>query len=199
MMGSAYFTTEATRLGRKYFNGGRMTQSAIDAIFANLGSLVSADTATVHDSTIKKPAAGLSPTSWDSPTAQHDPLTRELLLLVNKGRNDLGAAAMGSILTSLSTGLVLPPVNTAAPVVSATSLSVAAAGVASVTNGTWTNAPTSYQYQWLRNTAPIAGQTGQTHALTAADETFNLSCRVTALNADGSAFVSSNSIGPVTA
>lgn len=92
-----------------------------------------------------------------------------------------------------------PPANTAAPVASATSLSVGAAGVASVTNGTWTHSPTSYTYQWMRGGTAIAGATTNSHTLVAADEGFNLSCNVTAVNAAGSSTVASNSIGPVTA
>lgn len=193
MMESTYFTSEATQLGRKSVDGGGMTQSQVDAIYGNLGSAVTADAANTHDVTITTPAAGLSPSFWP------DDLTRDLLLLVNKGRNDLGAAAMGSILTSLSTASIFPPVNTAAPVVSSASLSVAADSAATATVGTWTNAPTSYTYQWLRNTAPIAGQTAQTHLLVAADIGFNLSCMVTAHNADGTGNATSNAIGPVTA
>jgi hypothetical protein len=92
-----------------------------------------------------------------------------------------------------------PPVSSAAPVASSTSLSVAAAGVASVTNGTWTNAPSSFTYQWLRAGAPIFGSNSSTHTLVAADETFNLSCMVTAANAVGYAQATSNAIGPITA
>jgi hypothetical protein len=91
------------------------------------------------------------------------------------------------------------PVNTAAPVASATSLSVAAAGVASVTTGTWTNSPTSYTYQWLRAGVAIAGATTNSHALVAADVGASLTCQVTAVNAAGQTSVASNAIGPITA
>jgi hypothetical protein len=91
------------------------------------------------------------------------------------------------------------PVNTAAPVVSATSLSVAGAGVASCTTGTWTNTPTSYTYQWLRAGVAIAGATTNSHTLVAADVGATLTCQVTAINAAGQTSVASNAIGPITA
>lgn len=193
MMSSSDFQGKATRLGQKYSHGGIMTPAAIDAIFSSLGSAVSADTATTHDVTITTPAGTLSPSSWP------DGLTRELELLINRGRNDLGAAAMGAILTNLAAAILFPPANTAAPVASATSLSVAGAGVASVTNGTWTQSPTSYTYQWLRNSAPIFNATAASYTLAAADVGSNLSCIVTATNPDGSGNATSNAIGPVTA
>jgi hypothetical protein len=102
-----------------------------------------------------------------------------------------------AITAALST--INPPANTAAPVASATSLSVAASGVVSVTVGTWNYVPTSYQYQWYRGGTPIAGATNNSRPLSVADETFMISCRVTAENAAGATTIASNSVGPVTA
>jgi len=59
------------------------------------------------------------------------------------------------------------------------------------TTNDWTGSPTSYTQQWQRvnpaNQAvtDIAGQTGTTHTLVAADKTFRVRCRVRAVNASG--------------
>jgi hypothetical protein len=91
------------------------------------------------------------------------------------------------------------PQATTAPVASATSLSVAAAGVASVTTGAWTGQPTGYTYQWMRGATAIAGATAASYTLVAADVGASLTCNVTATGAHGSATAASNAIGPVTA
>lgn len=62
----------------------------------------------------------------------------------------------------------------------------------SVTPGTWLNSPGSYSYQWERcdtagaNCAPIAGQTGLTYTVTAADAGSTLRVSVIATNPVGS-------------
>ena len=101
--------------------------------------------------------------------------------------------------TSNSVGPVLPlaPTNTVAPVVSGTTVT---GNVLTTTNGTWANAPTSYTYRWVRGGTdrPIGGSTAQTLTLTAQDETFLMSCRVTATNAGGSTPIVGNAVGPIT-
>jgi hypothetical protein len=160
-----------------------------------IATALSTDT-TTHDKTMQAPPAALNP-GLVPPV--HSRFTNAVNLIVNKGKSgNLTAAAMGSAITA-GIAQFLPPANTAAPVASSTSLSVAAAGVASVTNGTWTNAPTEYQYQWLRAGAPIFSATTASHTLVVADETFMISCRVTAINAGGSTSIVSNAIGPITA
>jgi hypothetical protein len=52
--------------------------------------------------------------------------------------------------------------------------------------GSWTGAPTpTFEYQWLLNNAPIAGETGQTYNVSGAARGFSLSCRVTGKNSEG--------------
>jgi hypothetical protein len=91
------------------------------------------------------------------------------------------------------------PSNITAPHATATSLSVAAAGVASGTMGTWNGSPTAYAYQWQRNAANIAGAAASTYTFVVADEGAMIGCVVTATNVNGSASVTSNTVGPVTA
>jgi len=62
----------------------------------------------------------------------------------------------------------------------------------SCSTGTWTNAPTSYAYQWRRNSTNISGATSATYALVGADAANNINCLVTATNAEGSGVALSN-------
>jgi hypothetical protein len=65
----------------------------------------------------------------------------------------------------------------------------------SCTMGNWTNEPTSYAYQWLRDGTAIAGATANTHVVVSADVTHEISCEVTATNALGNGSSVSNAIG----
>lgn len=93
------------------------------------------------------------------------------------------------------------PSNTVAPVATGT---VLVSQTLSVTNGTWTNIPTSYSYQWQRDSAGngiysnIGGATSNTYVLLTADTGNQVRCVVTATNASGSASANSNALGPVT-
>jgi hypothetical protein len=55
-----------------------------------------------------------------------------------------------------------------------------------VTNGTWTNSPTSFSYQWSRDGLSITGATANAYTPTSADYNLPLTCTVTATNASGS-------------
>lgn len=50
----------------------------------------------------------------------------------------------------------------------------------SCSTGSWTNDPSSFGYEWLRDGVPIAGQTGSAYVVQAADEGHSIACRVTA-------------------
>ena len=84
-----------------------------------------------------------------------------------------------------------PPANTAAPAVSGTPNY---GQTLSVSNGSWTNSPTGYAYQWNRGGTAITGETAGTHLVVTADVGASLTCIVTASNAGGSASVGSNSV-----
>jgi len=87
------------------------------------------------------------------------------------------------------------PVNTVAPVVSGTAV---VSQTLSITNGTWSNSPTSFSYQWKRGATNI-GTNSSTYTLVAADagNTSNITCVVTATNSAGSANATSNQIAQI--
>lgn len=82
------------------------------------------------------------------------------------------------------------PTNTTAPAVTGTAK---VGQTLTASNGTWTNAPTQYAYQWLRcNTngggcVSVANGTQKTYTLIPADAGHTMRVRVTASNIDGTA------------
>jgi hypothetical protein len=81
------------------------------------------------------------------------------------------------------------PANTVLPTIGGTAT---VGQVLTAENGTWTNSPTSFAYQWLRcngggnNCVAVAGGTLKTYTLVTADVGSTMRVRVTATNADGS-------------
>ena len=55
-----------------------------------------------------------------------------------------------------------------------------------MTNGTWTNTPTSYTYVWKRDGVAIPGATAAAYTTTKDDDGTTLTVEVTAVNASGS-------------
>lgn len=97
-----------------------------------------------------------------------------------------------------SAGVVIDgvPVNLTAPVASGGDPFVG--NTLSVTDGTWTNAPTGFAYQWTRDGSPIGSATASTYLLVTADEGALIRCEVTASNSAGdSAPEPSNALGPI--
>jgi hypothetical protein len=96
----------------------------------------------------------------------------------------LAAAGLGRAATAAA------PVNTAPPTISGTTT---VGQTLTASNGTWSNSPTSFAYQWLRcnpsgnNCGSVSNGTQQTYTLVGADAGHTMRVRVTATNADGSA------------
>src|SRR6266516_365609 len=117
----------------------------------------------------------------------------------------VGALLLAAFVAVAATGVArgaaqAAPVNTAPPTITGT----ATVGQTLTANeGTWSNSPTSFSYQWLRcngggnSCVAITGATSKTYTLTAADAGHAIRVRVTATNADGSATAESNATDAV--
>lgn len=105
------------------------------------------------------------------------------------------AIALKLSLTGLrSAGRAPTPANTAAPVTSGTPT---VGQTLSTTDGTWTNSPSGYAYQWKADGASISGATANTYLLTSSEVGKVITCQVTASNGAGAGVALSNSLGPV--
>lgn len=69
------------------------------------------------------------------------------------------------------------PANTTAPTLTGTP---AVGQTLTCSAGAWTNSPNGFTYAWLSNGTPIAGQTGSTYVVQAADAGKAISCQVVA-------------------
>ena len=96
------------------------------------------------------------------------------------GTNAAGKAEAASTAVLIS---VRPPTSTARPVVSGTPEE---GHTLTCSTGTWTGAPTSYEYQWAREEAPIPSATSNKYTVVSADVGKALYCDVTAINGGGS-------------
>jgi hypothetical protein len=108
--------------------------------------------------------------------------------------NDGGATAATS--TATSTVVPLAPVNTVLPAITGTTTENE---TLTVSNGTWSNTPTGYTYQWKRGGVNISAATTGTYGLQAADVGTTITCTVTATNAGGSTAATSAGVGPIAA
>lgn len=88
------------------------------------------------------------------------------------------------------------PVNTSSPVVTG---NPEAGQVLSCTQGSWTNSPTSYSYQWKRGGVNISGAAAPTYTVQSSDVGLSIKCTVTATNASGSVGSDSNAITGISA
>ena len=156
-----------------------------------IATALSTDTA-VKDTTQQTAPLALRPGIGINPgVAARSRFINDVLLHINAGKaSGLTPAAMGTAITNALTN-ILAPVNTAAPVVSGTGT---VGQNLTTTNGTWSNVPVAYTYQWLRNGAAILGAINPVYALVGADSTRSISCQVRAENAAGANTANSNAI-----
>ena len=112
----------------------------------------------------------------------------------------LSAAAIVTVGVAQA-AVAVAPVNTAPPTISGTPQ---VGQTLTAGNGTWSNSPTSFAYQWLRcnaggnNCVSVANGTQRTYTLVGADAARTMRVRVTATNADGSASAESAQTAAVT-
>lgn len=97
---------------------------------------------------------------------------------------------LGAALVWAAPVFAAAPVNTEPPTITGTPR---VGETLTAQNGTWTNSPTAFQYQWQRCAAAglpctnVAGATKKTYTLVQADAGRSMRVRVTAVNADGAA------------
>ena len=125
----------------------------------------------------------------------------------SSGRMAALLLVMLAALAFTATGLAATaaaPVNTSPPTISGTAQ---VGQTLTAANGAWSNAPTSFAYQWLRcngggnSCDNVANATQQTYTPVAADVGSTMRVRVTATNADGSGSAQSEQtavVAPVT-
>jgi hypothetical protein len=80
------------------------------------------------------------------------------------------------------------PANTALPTITG---STTAGAPLTCSEGSWSNAPDGFTYEWFRDGTPIIGTTGATYTVLATDEGLTLTCTVTASNLGGAASATS--------
>lgn len=86
-----------------------------------------------------------------------------------------------------------PPVNITPPALQSVAIYAGMDVVCS--QGTWTNSPTGYQYQWLLDGSPIGGEENDNYNVQFGDIGHDISCQVTAVNDSGSSIPAvSNSV-----
>jgi hypothetical protein len=111
-------------------------------------------------------------------------------------------AALAAVATGIFTAVAgaAAPADTAAPTISGTPK---AGEKLTASNGTWSNNPTSFTYQWQRCASDgracgdLTGATSQSYTATSGDVGHTLRVVVTATNADGHASASSGATDPI--
>jgi hypothetical protein len=115
-------------------------------------------------------------------------------LMTKHRRSRWGALALlvggGATLAVTAVAAAAPPANTSPPSITGTPR---VGETLTAQNGTWTNAPTAFQYQWQRcggaggGCVNVAGAVEKTYLLSASDAARTMRVRVLAINADGAA------------
>lgn len=113
-----------------------------------------------------------------------------------------GVNTAGSLAVPTNTVVPTPPViNPGAPdntVLPAITGAAVIGQTITASTGTWTNSPTGYTYQWLRDGVAITGATSSSYLLATGDKGKSISVRVTATNASGSTSFASGVVLPYT-
>lgn len=92
---------------------------------------------------------------------------------------------------SVAMAAVAAPVNTTAPAITGTA---SVGQVLTVSNGSWTNSPSGYSFQWKSGGVDIIGATSQNYTVLNGDAGNSISCAVTASNSGGNTTAVSSSV-----
>ena len=115
--------------------------------------------------------------------------------------NSAGSGQATSAATAVVTVPVQPPVNTSVPSISGQTV---VGDTLSAANGSWSNGPTGFAYQWQdcnasgTNCSSISGATGSSYKLATSDAGSTIDVVVTASNSAGSGQATSAATGVVT-
>ncbi len=122
-------------------------------------------------------------------SSSYVPVTGDIGHTISVAVTAANSKGSSSPATSAATAAVIAastiPVNSALPVISGTAQE---GQTLTTTNGTWTQAPTSYAYQWYDSDtgSAISGATSSTYVLQASDVGHQIKVSVTATNTAGS-------------
>ncbi len=171
-----YTITNAGLANGTYNSTGNSTASSASVIvtLGNVSGTVRANSVTVYSSSGQ---SGVSSTFTPGSAPQTSP--------TDKTSSNTGS---GSVTFTAS-----PPVNTVAPTIAPTSGTAGSTTYSVTSNGSWTNSPTSYAYQWQYNDqgATFLSISGATSSSYSPPSNFNsiytspIRCRVTASNSGG--------------
>jgi hypothetical protein len=100
----------------------------------------------------------------------------------------------GTAMTTRTLTVVNVPTNTALPAISGTAQQGA---TLTCSTGSWTGSPISFARQWTRDGTDIDGASSSFYAVTAADVSHSLACRVSATNVAGTGQATSDSVTPI--
>ena len=204
--------------GTSYGYDSTLTTSTASPL-ASVKPTVSGSAATLQTLSASNGTWSNTPTSYTyqwqiatSPTSGWSNIGGQTASTYTLAAGDAGASVRVGVTASNSFGSTTAysgpagPVVSSAPVVSVKPVVSGTASVGSVIstgNGTWSNAPTSYTYQWQIATSPtsgwsdVSGQTGSTYTLALGDAGASFRVGVTASNGAGTATAYSGAVGPV--
>jgi hypothetical protein len=175
-----------------------------DTLTASNGSWSGSPTSYLYqwqDCTSSSSCSNISGATSSSYTLQSSDVGKTIDVVVTATNSGGSASATSAQTGSVQAATSPAPVNTAAPAISGTAQQ---GDTLTATNGTWSNSPTSYAYQWQDCTsssscANISGATSSSYTLQSSDVGKTIDVVVTATNSGGSASATSAQTGSVKA
>lgn len=126
--------------------------------------------------------------TYDLISADAGSVIQGIVTATNSGGSNNAGSNSSDVIVNVPVNVVLPSISGTTKV----------GQTLTANNGTWSNSPTGYTYEWRRNGVAISGGTASTYVLAYADYTKNISVNVTANNLAGSSNATSGSVGAIT-